>query len=250
VPRDEVVLVTPADSLIDPSQSFINTVSAALRLAAKGKLVTLGVKPTKAETGYGYLKLGRAWEDGYIVEAFKEKPDEHLAREYVECGEYLWNSGIFAFQIDFLLNELANYAPSLYHYLSLPYNELVMRFNELPNISFDYAVAERSEQVVTVPLSCFWSDIGSWDAVFELLPKDGAGNATFGDCVSFGCKDTLLYAKNRLIAGINLEDILVIETADVVLIAKKGDSQKVKNLVEHLIICGRSEITEDNGFSR
>lgn len=245
VSPDEVILVSPADSLINPSHSFVDTVREALRLAAKHKLVTVGVRPTKTETGYGYLKLGAPWESGYIVDQFKEKPDARLAQEYVASGQYLWNSGIFALRIDLLFLELASNAAGLYRYLELPYNELVTSFGELPNISFDYALGEKSRQVVTVPLTCFWSDIGSWDAVFELLPKDGAGNALFGDCVTLGCKDTLLYAKNRLIAGIDLEDILVIETADVVLIAKKGDSQKVKTLVEHLKIHGRSEITED-----
>ena len=213
-------------------------------MAASDKIVTFGVKPDKPETGYGYIQTGEAFGAGFLVQSFKEKPDRKTAEYYVESGNYYWNSGMFAFSVKSFLEELDQYESTISQLTELPVDEMLKQFDEMPNISIDYAIAERSNRVVTVPLATSWNDIGSWDAIYEVLEKDQNGNAVDGDCLLLDSKNSLVLGHSRLIAGIGLEDLLVVETDDVILVAQKGESQKVKDVVAELKRQGRKEADE------
>lgn len=171
---------------------------------------------------------------GYAAVSFREKPDRLVAEQYLAAGNYYWNSGMFAFTSRTLTEELAAHQPDIAVMLEQGYDYMQQHFEQLPNISVDYAIAEKSAKGIVVPLNVYWNDIGSWDALYDVMAKDEQGNALKGDCLTIDCRDTLLMGENRLIAGIGLEDIIVVETGDVILVAKKGETQKVKDLVNTL----------------
>lgn len=248
--EDEVLFVTPSDHIIRPVDTFLKSVQQAIDLAADDKLVTFGIKPDKPEIGYGYIQAGKAEGLGFVVEAFKEKPDLTTAQQYVAEGNYYWNSGMFAMTIGCLMKELNAYQPKISKLVSQGFAMAMEKFGEMPNISIDYAVAEQSKKVAVIPFAAYWNDIGSWDAIYEVMDKDEDGNAQKGDCLAIDCKDSLLLGKSRMIAGIGLEDVLVVETDDVILVAKKGESQKVKNLVDELKARGRKEADEHTTMYR
>lgn len=243
--KEEVLYISPSDHIIRPLVKFHAVVRDGIRLAATGKVITFGIKPDKPKTGYGYIHAGTAYDCGFNVEAFQEKPDLKTAQEYIEAGDYYWNSGMFAFSIDTFYSELKRYQPEIYSMAAEhTYDGLLTSFTDLPDISIDYAIAEKSDKVVMVPFTAYWNDIGSWDAIYEVLEKDENGNAIQGDVLPVDCKNTLVMGKSRLIAGIGLEDVLIVETDDVILVAKKGESQKVKEIVSRLKAQGRSEAEE------
>lgn len=246
----EVLFVTPSDHIIRPVNEFVSSVRKAAVEAENGKIVTFGIKPDKPETGYGYIQAGAATRYGYAVTSFKEKPDQQTAETYLSAGNYYWNSGMFAFSIELILQELKLYKPDIYALAQQPLPDMLNKFDEMPDISFDYAVAEKSNKVVTIPLTAYWNDIGSWDAIYDVLEKDEAGNAVRGDCLPLDCSNTLMLGRSRLIAGIGLEDLLVVETDDVIVVAKKGESQKVKELVSELKKRGRREADEHTTMYR
>jgi len=241
---DEVIFVTPADHLISPVDKFTENVRQAVALAENHKIVTLGIQPDSPETGYGYIKAGQPYGSGFNVDSFREKPNRATAEGYLATGGYYWNSGMFAFTIGCFLEELKAHQRDLYALTATGLEEMRENFTKMPNISFDYAIAEKSKQVVMLPFLAEWSDIGSWDAVYDVLEKDTDGNAFQGDCLQIECANTLMLGKSRLIAGIGLEDILVVETGDVIVVAKKGESQKVKDLVNELKASSRLEADE------
>lgn len=247
---NEVMVITPSDHIIYPNSEFIKNVHSALDMAKENRIITFGIKPDKPETGYGYIQAGANISAGYTVESFKEKPDIEMAKKYLDAGNFYWNSGMFVFSIDCILKEFCTYQPAIYELASLGFSEMLRRFEEMPTISIDYAVAEKSNNVVIIPLKASWNDIGSWDAIHEVLEKDDQGNAVIGDCIPIECANTLMLGQNRLIAGIGLEDLLVVETDDVIVVAKKGESQKVKNLVDELKKRGRKEATEHTTMYR
>ena len=232
--EDEVLFVSPADHIIHPITQFSQAVRQAVRMAQECRIVTFGIQPDKPETGYGYIQAGAPTGSGYHVAAFREKPDLVTAAEYVKAGNYYWNSGMFAFTLTCMIDELAVHEPTIHELASLPLAEAIARFDQMPNISIDYAVAERSQRVAMLPLTTYWNDIGSWDAIYEVLDKDENGNAVDGDCLLVDSKNSLVLGHSRLIAGIGLEDLLVVETDDVILVAKQGESQKVKDVVTEL----------------
>ena len=240
---DEVLFVSPSDQIIQPTAEFLKTVLGTTP-EAQNHIITFGIKPDKPETGYGYIQAGASYGVGFIVSSFREKPDLPTAEQYLACGNYYWNSGMFAFTIETLMAELAAYRQDIYQFALRPFAELMERFADLPEISFDYAVAEKSKRVLTIPLTAAWSDIGSWDSIYELLPKDIDGNALQGDCLTIDCHGNLMLGNSRLIAGVSLENILIVETPDVILVAQKGESQKVKDLVDELKKRGRREASE------
>lgn len=241
---EEVMIVTPSDHLIRPLVKFTESIRQAVVMAENHKIVTLGIQPDSPETGYGYIKAGKPFGSGFSVDSFREKPDRATAETYLAAGGYYWNSGMFAFTIACFLEELRANQGDLYVLADTGLEEMRANFAQMPNISFDYAVAEKSRQVVMLPLIAEWSDIGSWDAVYEVLEKDSDGNALQGDCLQIECSNTLMLGQSRLIAGIGLEDILVVETGDVIVVAKKGESQKVKDLVSKLRENSRLEADE------
>lgn len=247
---EEVLFVTPADHIIHPVDMFIKNVRQAVELAAEDKVVTLGIKPDKPETGYGYIQAGAAFGSGYQVDSFREKPDKATAEQYLVAGNYYWNSGMFAFTVGRIMQELREHALEIAQLVSNPLGEVIKNFGNMPSISIDYAVAEKSSQVVMAPLTAYWNDIGSWDAIYEVLHKDHDGNAIQGDCLPIDCANTLMLGRNRLIAGIGLEDVLVVETDDVIVVAKRGESQKVKDVVHELKERGRREVDEHTTMYR
>ena len=241
---DEVMVVAAADHVIRPQDAFESCILQAAQVAAGDCLVTFGIHAERPETGYGYIEAGESDGRSMVVSSFKEKPDAETAERYVAAGNYYWNSGMFAFQLGFLRRELAAYEPDILTVLADGYEAAVQRFAEMPDISIDYAVAERSQAVRMVPLTCYWNDIGSWDAMYDILPKDSNGNALKGDCLALDCRDSLIMGRDRLIAGIGIDDLLLVETDDVIVVAKKGESQKVKNVVERLKKLGRKEAVQ------
>ncbi|HMM19572.1 MAG TPA: mannose-1-phosphate guanylyltransferase/mannose-6-phosphate isomerase [Selenomonadales bacterium] len=247
--QDEILVVSPSDHTIRPVETFVKLIRQGAEMAGR-HIVTFGITPDKPETGYGYIQAGAKYGHGYRVASFREKPDRDTAEKYLAEGGYYWNAGLFAFSLGLLAEELRTHQPAIAEQLELPFAELAGRFAELPDISFDYAVAEKSQRVVMLPLGAAWNDIGSWDAIYDVLPKDASGNALGGDCLPIDCSNTLILSHSRLIAGIGLEDLLVVETDDVILVAKKGESQKVKELVSELKARGRREANEHTTVCR
>lgn len=248
--KNEILFITPSDIILRPEDSFKDSINVSLELAEDNKIVTFGVKPTKPETSFGYIQIGKPYKKGYTVELFREKPDYETAEKYLASGNYYWNAGMFAVKIEVTLNELRRYQPEIFSLINGNISETLDNFEQMPCISFDYAVAEKSEQVVTVPLKSYWNDIGSWDAIYEVMDKDRNGNAFMGDCVAIDCKNNLMLGRSRLIAGVGLKDLLVVETNDVILVAQKGESQKVKELVAELKDRGRREADENTTMFR
>lgn len=239
--EDEVLFISPSDHLIRPAALFERAVQQAVAAASHGQMVLFGIRPSRPETGFGYIEAGVAEGDGFSIQAFKEKPDEATARRYVASGTHYWNAGMFSFTIGAYRGELQQYAPEIAAGMEQGFTEMERGFAKLPNISIDYAIAEKSKKGMVLPLQVEWNDVGSWDAIYDVLPKDAAGNALQGDCVPLDCQDSLLLGRSRLIAGIGLRDIMVVETDDVILVAQKGESQKVKELVDMLKKQGRKE---------
>lgn len=244
---DESLFVSPADHVISSVEEFQKIVVAADTICCQtNNIVTLGVVPTKPETGYGYIHAGKETIlSGYKVESFKEKPDLEMAKEYLASGEYYWNAGMFAFTAQTMMQALAEYAPDIFAVSSQGYQNALDNFADMPNISIDYAVAEKSTNIVVVPMqSVNWNDVGSFDAIGEVLPRID-GNVVFGNIVSEEIKDNIIIGGDRLVAAIGLNNLIVIDTPDVLLITEKGKSQNVKKIVEKLKTQNIKEVNEN-----
>ena len=246
---EEVIFVCPSDHIIRPAERFAEYIKVAEDIASKGYIVTFGIKPTRPETGYGYMKAkGKKLEsDGheyFIVDKFTEKPDLEKAKNYIKQGTYYWNSGMFAFSIGTMKKEFKKHVPAIRKKLDLKFDEFVFNFDQMPGISIDYAVAEKSDKIAILPIDVYWNDIGSWDSLYEVVDKDDRGNIKMGDVMTKDTKDTLVISSNRLISTIGLEDCLIIDTEDAVLVAKKGETQKVRDIVDQLNKSKRKEALE------
>jgi mannose-1-phosphate guanylyltransferase/mannose-6-phosphate isomerase len=247
--RDEVIFVSPSDHIIRPVERFREYLRQAEEIAKEGHIVTFGIRPARPETGYGYIKAeggehGAQGKSYLKVEKFTEKPDAETAERYLKEGSYYWNSGMFAFSIGTLMDELEKHEPRIAGMLEKSFDDMLSGFLHMPDISIDYAVMEKSDRVVTIPMDIYWNDIGSWDSLFDVLKKDEWSNATSGDVITLDTRDTMIIGDKRLIAAIGLEDCLVVETADAVLISKRGHSQKVKDLIQKLKVDKRKEVIE------
>lgn len=240
----EVFFVTPCDHVIRPVDVFAAGVLQAMKLAEQGSIVTFGVKPSSPETGYGYIHAGEACDGAFAVTSFREKPDLETAQKYIAAGNYYWNSGMFAFTMGRFLQELKVQQPEISALTAQPVDTVLEQFGQMPDVSIDYGIMEKAADVLVIPLAAYWNDIGSWDAIYDVLGKDKAGNAIKGDCINIDCTNTLLLSHRHLVAGIGLEDLIVVETADAILVAKKGESQKVKEVVALLKDKGRREASE------
>mgnify|MGYP001268947047 CR=1 FL=1 len=240
----EILYITPSDHVVRPIETFTASVSQAIELAEMGKIVTIGIRPKHPESGYGYIQAGKPFGNGFAVSSFREKPDQETAEAYLAAGNYYWNSGMFAFTIQCFMEELRAYQPKIYELAASDLEGMTAIFTQMPNISIDCAIAEKSKELVMLPITAEWNDIGSWDAIYDVLDKDTNGNAVKGDCIPIACSNTLILGHSRLIAAIGLEDILIVETDDVIVVAKKGESQKVKDLVCELKAKGRKEADE------
>ena len=235
-----IVLVTPSDHLIKDEKAYEEALKRAYALAQDDQLVTFGIEPHFAETGFGYIEA-----DGEDVKAFHEKPALELAQKYVDAGNYYWNSGMFCFKSGVFLEELARYAPAIYEASkkaleeSKRVDDALVRISHdammrIEDESIDYAVMEHSKRVKVVAADIGWSDLGSFDALYEELPKDENGNTRNEKHIGIDSKNNLIYGDLRTIATVDIEDLIVVDTGDALLISKKGSSQKVKEVVKHV----------------
>ncbi len=236
--REEIVLVTPSDHLIKNEEEYKKVTQRAKELASQNYLVTFGIKPTFPETGFGYIESHN--ED---VKAFHEKPDFDTATKYLKAGNYFWNSGMFCFKAGVFLDELQKHSAQIYDASIQAFNhadkENIVRIKhedmlEIKDDSIDYAVMEKSNIVKVVYSDIDWSDVGSFDALYDELPKDLNGNTLNSNHISIDSKNNLIYGNERRIATVDIEDCIIIDTGDALLISKKGSSQKVKNVVAEL----------------
>lgn len=242
---DPVLLVLAADHLIKDSAGFQAAVSKANELAADGNLVTFGIVPDQAHTGYGYIKSGEAIGVGMKVDEFVEKPDLATAQQYVDSGNYFWNSGMFMFKASVYLSELKTHAPEMYNICEraiaseskdLDFIRIDPEiFATCPDDSIDYAVMEKTALAAMVPLDAGWSDVGSWSSLWETADnKDENGNVIVGDAILDGVNNSYINAEERLISVIGLDDVVVVETKDAVMVANKHKVQDIKNVVNKL----------------
>jgi mannose-1-phosphate guanylyltransferase/mannose-6-phosphate isomerase len=245
VEPSEVLLVCPSDHIIKPVEKFVEYVRLAEKVAKQGYLITFGIKPLYPETGYGYIKITGEDKGGYYsVERFTEKPDFETAKRFLSEGNYFWNSGMFAFTIETMIEELRLCAPEIYQLFDHPLEAMIANFHKMPDISIDYAVMEKSKKVVAIPMDIYWSDIGSWDSLYDVLEKDEKGNVILGNVLTKETENSLIIGNKRLIATIDLKDLIIVETDDALLIAKRGSAQKVKHIVEELKAWNRVEALE------
>ena len=248
---DAVMLVLPADHLIDDQNVFSECVQKAVKLAEAGHLVTFGLFPLQPETGYGYIKAGDSIDgsDGKLgrqVAAFVEKPDLDTAKAYISNGHYYWNSGMFAFKASTVLEELSKHAPEVLDaaqkcWKQTPSSNAMIEFDadsfaQLPDISIDYALMEKSQHVAMVEGRFDWNDIGSWGAISDLSEKDASGNRSQGRSIMINCQNTYAQSEKRLIAGVGVSDLVIVDTADAVLVAHRDNAQDVKSVVAQLKI--------------
>lgn len=232
VKREERILVVPSDHLIEPAEIFLHVLES---LEPKNKIITFGIRPTKPETGYGYIEIGEKFSPStFTVKKFVEKPDLQTAENYVEDPRFFWNSGMFLFTPETFWNQLGLYAPDLASFFQQPLIDLIAHFKELPDLSMDYAIMEKSKDILVCPLAVSWSDVGCWDSVYEVMEKDQDQNVKIGKVLAIDTTNSLIIGGKRIISTIGLEDLLIIETDEAVLISKKGESQRVKALLQEL----------------
>ena len=239
LPYDELVLVTPSDHLIKDETEYKKVLEQAKELALKNNLVTFGITPTFAETGFGYIESVNTFD----VKAFHEKPDFKTATSYLEAGNYYWNSGMFCFKAGVFLDELKKYSPTIFDTSKLALENAntqdIIRIKHddmfnIPEDSIDYAVMEKSNIVKVIPSNINWSDVGSFDALYDELPKDENGNTINPNHIGIDSKNNLVYGNDRVIATVDMEDCIIVDTGDAILISKKGSSQKVKQVVNEI----------------
>lgn len=235
VKPEEKILVLPSDHLISPEEDFVKIINEIDTLDLEKKLLVFGILPTDPETGYGYIKTKEKKVGSfYPVERFIEKPILEKAEEFVLDGSYYWNSGMFCFSSATFFEEIALYSPELNGFCQSSYSTLFDQFAKMPSISIDCALMEHSKALVMKPLLLQWSDVGSWDSVYKVLEKDPNLNVKMGNVLDIDTTNSLIFGDKRLISTIGLDDMLIVETADALFLAKKGKSQEVKTLVESL----------------
>jgi mannose-1-phosphate guanylyltransferase len=235
---DEIVLVTPSDHLIKNEQEYQKVLQRAKELAMQECLVTFGITPTHPETGFGYIEAS-----GEDVKAFHEKPNKEKAVSYLKAGNYYWNSGMFCFKAGVFLEELQKYSPDIYQasldaFENADKQDIIRIKHEdminIPEDSIDYAVMEKSTKVKVVPSAIDWSDVGSFDALYDELEKDEKGNTLNANHIAIDSSNNFIYGNERQIATVDIDDTIVIDTGDALLISNKGSSQKVKEIVAKL----------------
>lgn len=249
---DPLILILPADHTISDEEAFLDAVLSAVDVASEGYLVTFGVAPSRPETGYGYIKVGEAISPRVSrVDKFREKPDEQTARAYVESGEYLWNAGVFLFRASTYLNQLVALAPDIAEASEKAYT--LSRFVENRQYldaeafascrpeSIDYAVMEKTDAAVVVPMNPGWDDVGSWTSIWDISNKDDDNNVTVGDVITVGTTSSYIKAPHRLVATVGVDKLIVVDTPDAILIAHMDAAQDVKAVVDQLNAAGRSE---------
>lgn len=249
---DPIMLVLAADHVIQNVDAFCSSVILAQTQAAQGKMVTFGIVPSRAETGYGYIRQGEAVaESVYKVDSFVEKPDQITAETYIRDGNYLWNSGMFMFKASAYLDELEKFRPDILSACKLAMASASIDldfirleeavFNACPDDSVDYAVMEKTNHSVVVPMDAQWCDVGSWNSLWDISTKDGNGNVTYGDVIHYNSNNNYVYAESSLVTTIGADDLVIVQTKDALLIAKQNQVQDIKKVVDVLKRENRSE---------
>ncbi len=254
VDPEALLLVLPADHLIQNVDAFVEAVAKATPLARQGRLMTFGVVPASAETGYGYIKCGATLEaDLFDLERFVEKPDAATAQAYLDSGNYLWNSGMFLLRAATYLEQLGEHAPEILACCQRAMERAStdldfvrpdpQAFDECPSDSIDYAVMEKTDTGAVVSLDCGWSDVGAWSALWDVAQGDANGNVCKGDVIVDNCTGSYFRSESRLVAATGVENLVVVETADAVLVADRAKVQDVKRIVNRLKEQQRPEVS-------
>ena len=253
--KDPVLVVTPADQTVVNSSAFTHAMQQAIEEAALGTIVILGITPDRPETGYGYIQVKGGAYTAHPVQCFVEKPDAPTAQSYLDSGGYFWNAGMFVLKASVWLKSLAQFRPDILQATRTAWEERSEdghfvrpgeeAFKAIPSESIDFAVMEHAPAaglpIKMVPLDAGWSDLGAWDAVWSVLPKDASGNTHVGDVLFTDSRNTLVHATSRLVSLVGVDDLIVIETSDAVLVAERTRSQDVKDIVKALADQGREE---------
>jgi mannose-1-phosphate guanylyltransferase / mannose-6-phosphate isomerase len=247
-----VLLVLPADHVIQDVKAFHVAINTASKQAQDGKLATFGIVPTDANTGYGYIKFSKEGVDGtYKVEEFVEKPNLRVAQSYLEQGDYLWNSGMFMFKANILIDELTTHSPDIVKSASNAINNAKQdldfirldeqAFESSPSNSIDYVLMEKSNNVVVVPLDAKWNDIGAWSSLYDISDKDNQGNVIKGDVITQDTTNTYINANHHLVTTIGVDNLIIVDTADATLIATQDKAQEIKEIIKFLQANDRCE---------
>ena len=251
--EDAMMLVLPSDHLIKFNNMFLNAIRSACQVAEDdNNLVTLGITPNYPETGYGYIKFDPHSMEGnaYTVERFVEKPTLEVAKEYLATEEYLWNSGMFIWKVSSILKNIEKYIPQVYDGLqriqvaiATDRQEQVLEeeFVRMPSISIEYGVMERAEHIFTIPGTFGWDDVGSWLAVERIKKSNESGNVVTGNVITVDTNNCIIQGESKLIAAVGLEDLVIVDTADAVLICEKDKVSEIRKVIENLKICNREE---------
>lgn len=237
--KEATMVVLPADHVVKFQRVFKSCLTWAFAVAQEQYLVTLGIPPTRPETGYGYIKVRPAQSSGkksFIVEKFTEKPDLAKAKKFLASGQYFWNSGMFIWRADQILTEFSIHLPAVYEKIfNHPDTRVRRAWSTLPNISVDYAILEKADQVAMVPAQGMgWSDVGSWESLHELLPKDKNGNIFKGHVIPVAVEDSLVYGDDRPIAVVGVKDVVIVDTPDALLVCRRDQTQNVRDVVGRL----------------
>lgn len=251
--QDAVMMVLPSDHLIKHNKMFIKTLRDAIEIAEEDtNLVTLGITPTYPETGYGYIKFdGEAVRgNGYAVEKFVEKPDYQVAREYLNSGEYLWNSGMFVWKVSSILDNMQKFMPDTMEGLNrikaaigteAQQDVLAKEFMEFESESVDYGIMEKADHIFIIPGAFGWDDVGSWNAVERIKQTNELGNTVTGNIITIDTKNCIIEGRDKLIATVGLENLVIVDTEDATLICNKNNTGDIKKILENLRICNRTE---------
>ena len=244
--KDAVILIFPSDHVIKDVDGFQERLKTAVSLANMNYIVTFGIKPNYPETGYGYIEGAKRLKNGaFAIKRFVEKPDEKTAQRYLDAGNFFWNSGMFAFKASVILKEFRTFEPALLKNMQkmLSHGNTISldKYKILPDLSFDYAIMEKTKRGVVLPSDFGWSDIGSWKSLYDFLPKDNNNNVVEGDVIARNTKSCFIRGDNRLIVANDLENIVVVETPDTVFVSDLEKSKNVKSIVQELKKQGRKE---------
>ncbi|MBC7076054.1 MAG: NTP transferase domain-containing protein [Syntrophomonadaceae bacterium] len=237
--QDEILGIFPADHHVLDIGAFKESIGLAMRAAEQHHLVTVGISPDRPETGFGYIEKTK-WEIGEIPGAFQvysfyEKPDMETAKEYVASGQHMWNAGIYIGKVSTLIEEFKRYLPEIYEKITKGYEEYIKSYPQLPNISLDYGIAEKSERMAVVPADFGWCDLGSWNAMAELYKPDNMANICAGnDIIAVESNNCIAKQSEKTLILFGVKDLLVIETDDVILVSDRNKAQNIRDLVENL----------------
>ena len=230
---DAVIAVFPSDHFIKHNRRFLKLLSKGMEIAREGYIVSLGIPPTRPETGYGYIKIKEKRNDFFLIDKFVEKPNLTRAREFVKDKRYYWNSGIFIFKPQVILEETKKFMPAVYKAVMQFKNKKYFNrlWYKLPSLSVDYAIMEKTKRMALLPADCGWIDLGSWEAIGEVVKKDKNGNIFRGKCIDMGSKNSLVWSDKRLITTLGLNNIIIVDTEDALLVCRKDMSQDIKKAV-------------------